>query len=228
MDGVLLQSKLYMGYAKSAQRVGLPFDIYRPVAAANPLNSGNFVVTIPASFTEHSASNFNFGKPSDYKSSLSHGLLDGTQVEIGDYLVHATAGTYFIAAKDPIVPIFCVNTNRIVTIFKPDDQQRQPGLGGYGGTVASTPALLQSGDANETPVMTAWPASVLGGSHGAGGMVLPGDIGTGMFRVLLPSFGGILIRPGYVVTDDADKRMIVKMAELGQFGWNLQAQQAIV
>jgi hypothetical protein len=224
MDGVLLQSKVWMGYAKSAQRVGLDFDVYRPTSAANPIVTGTKIATVKAAFTVHSSSDFNFSKPSDYKGPLFHALVDGNQVRVGDYLKSAATvdGPYFIASMDPIVPILAVNTNRIVTVLRPGGAAKSIGLSGYGGTVAST------GDANELALMTAWPASVLEGARGVGGGELPADAGAGMWRVLMPSWSGVLITPGSVIADDIGRRLIVRQAELTDLGWNIQAVQALV
>ena len=63
MDGALLQQKIYGGYAKSALRVGLPFDVYRPSGSVNPLAIGNKIATVRAAFTVHSASQFSFDRP---------------------------------------------------------------------------------------------------------------------------------------------------------------------
>jgi hypothetical protein len=225
MDGVVLQSKVYQGYARAALRVGLPFDIYRPPSASNPMATANKIGTIPAAFTVHSSGNFNFSKPSDYKGPTFHALLDGAQVRIGDYLKSsiATDGPFFIIGMDPIVPILAVQTNRLISIFRPDGAASKPiGVSGYGGTVAST------ANANETAIMTAWPASVLEGSRGSNAGMLPGDSGVGIWRVLLPAWTGVLVLPGYIITDDVQKRMVVRQAELTDFGWNIQAVQALV
>ena len=225
MDGVLLQSKIYMGYAKSAQRVGLPFDVYRPTSAANPQAIGNKIKTLQAAFTVHSSGNFNFGKPSDFKGPLFHALVDGAQIQRGDYLNDPTTvfGPFYIASMDPSVPILAVQTNRIVTVYRPDGLASKPiGVSGYGGTVAST------ANANETAVMTAWPASVLEGARGIGSGELPSDNGVGVWRVFLPSWSGVLISPGFIIIDDVGKRMIVRQAELSDLGWNIQTVQALV
>ena len=224
MDGVLLQSKVYMGYAKSAQRVGLPFDVYRPTSAANPLAGGNKLYTIKAAFTVHSSSDFNFSKPSDFKGPLFHALLDGTQVQRGDYLSSSATvdGPFYIASMDPIVPILAVQTVRTVSVFRSAGAQKPIGLSGYGGTIAST------GDANEVALMTSWPASVLEGARGVGGGELPADAGAGMWRILMPAWSGVIITPGCIITDDIGKRLIVRQAELTDLGWNIQAVQALV
>lgn len=216
---------MYSGYAKSARRVGIPYDIYRPSSVANPLAAGNKLGTIKAAFAVHSSGNFNFAKPSDYKGPMFHALLDGAQVQVGDYLNDPATvfGPFFIASMNPIVPILAVQTTRVITIFRPDGvASKVIGVSGYGGTVAST------ANANETAIMTAWPASVLEGSRGTNAGLLPGDIGVGIWRVLLPARPGVLVLPGYLITDDAQNRMVVRQAELTDLGWNIQAVQALV
>jgi hypothetical protein len=224
MDGVLLQQKIYGGYAKSALRVGLPFDLYRPVGTSNPMAAGNKITTLKAAFAGHSAPQFNFGRPSDYKDPLFHALIDGTQVQRGDYLASSATveGPFYVASMDPVVPILVVQTNRTVTVYRPDGAASKPiGVSGYAGTVAST------ANANETAIMTAWPASVLEGARGINQGNLPGDAGIGIWRIKLP-YAGVLITQGSIVIDDLGKRMVVRQAELSDLGWNLQAVQALV
>ena len=60
------------------------------------------------------------------------------------------------------------------------------------------------------------------------GGALPIDAGMPLWRILMPAWSGVLINPGYVIQDDANKRMIVKQAELSNLGWNIQAVQALV
>lgn len=225
MDGITLQAKVYQGYGRAALRVGLPFDVYRPSGSTNPLAIGNKIATVKSAFTVHSAPQFSFDRPSDFKGPLFHALVDGTQIQRGDYLNDPATvfGPFYIASMDPNVPILAVQTNRTVTVYRNDGLATKPiGVSTYGGTVASGPNL------NETAIMTAWPASVLEGARGISSGALPADTGIGVWRVLLPALAGILINPGYVITDDANKRMIVRQAELIDLGWNIQAVQALV
>lgn len=218
-----MQTRVYSGYAKAAQRVGLPFDLYRPVSPSNPLATSNKITTIPAAFAVHTSNNFNFEKPSDYKGPLFHALLDGAQVRVGDYFKNTTVGTFFIIGMDPIVPILAVQASRTVTVYKPDGATTKGiGLSGYGGTIGS------GANANELAVMTAWPASVLEGARGVGAGLLPNDVGVGVWRILLPYWAGVVIGAGYIVVDDLGKRMVVRQAELTDLGWNIQTVQALV
>jgi hypothetical protein len=217
MDGLTLQAKVYAGYAKAAQRIGLPYDIYRPTSFVEPLG-GMKIATIPAAFTQHGAGNFDFSKPSDYAKPMFHALLDGTQVQVGDYLVSENnpQGPFFIAAKDAGVPILAVQTNRTISAFNPG-----PTLG-LGANVYSGTTL-----ANETAIMLNWPASVLLGSRGVRDQQLPEDAGYGSWRVLMPAWPGVVIRPGTILNDDVGNRMIVVSAELQDLGWRIDATQAV-
>jgi hypothetical protein len=217
MDGLTLQSKVYAGYAKAALRIGLPYDIYRPMTWDNPLADGP-VATVPAAFTVHGPSNFQFGTPADYQKPLFHALLDGAQVQVGDYLVSETnpQGPFFIAAKDAGVPVLAVQCNRTLTAWAPGPVL-SVGANGYSGTT----------QANETAFMTGWPASVLLGARGDRDQQLPEDAGYGSWRILMPHWPGAVIRAGTILTDDINNRMIVQSAELQDLGWRIDATQAV-
>jgi len=219
MDGVLLQTKVYAGFAKAAKRIGTPFDIYRPTTAFNPLAPANMIGTTPAAFTPHGPSNFDFTKPSDWQKPSFHALLDPTQVIPGDYLVSETPpfGPFFICSKDPAVPVLAVQCNRTISAFTPGPAPRPLGASSYGGSTLS----------NETALLTAWPCSILLGSRGIRNNELPGDAGYGSWRILLPPSAVVSLRPGTIVTDDLDNRFVIQSAELQDLGWRIDAQQAV-
>lgn|SRR5574340_498371 len=213
MDGATLQRKLYAGYAKAAQRIGLPTDLYRPGTATNPLASINKLRTLPASFN---AEDMHYSKPNKYGHPTWWALLDGTLTRVGDYLKNDTDGTYFIAAQQTNLPILVVQCNRTLTVLRP---QQQAGVGalGYGGDT----------DAGESALMTSWPASVLQGTKGEKeGAVLPGDVRSPWWAVLLPAFAGVTLRSGDIIKDDLARRYIVSSAELTDLGWRMTAMQA--
>jgi hypothetical protein len=91
------------------------------------------------------------------------------------------------------------------------------GANGYAGTT----------QANETAIMTKWPASVLLGARGVRDQQLPADAGYGSWRILMPHWEGVTIRPGTILADDLDNRMVVQSAELQDLGWRIDAQQAV-
>lgn len=231
MDGATLQARVYAGYAKAAARVGTLFDIYRPTTATNPLQFGNFVGTIPAAFTVHGSKGFNFESPSDWQKPSFHALLDPTQVLVGDYLVNhlgGAVGPFFIAGKDPVVPILAVNCNRVISI-NAQGANTALGLGHYSGNVAATAGATAAGTANETVKLSAWPASVLTSARAPKDAVLPGNDGAGSFKIILPPvLPGVTIQQSDMVTDDLGNRYAVLAAESQDLGWRLDVRQVLI
>jgi hypothetical protein len=211
MNGPELQAKLYAGYVKAALRLGTPYLQYRPTGPANPIASGNLVQSLTAAFDP--APGFEFHHPALFGKPVWYALLDGTQTVVGDYLV-GSAGTYFIAAMQPLLPIAAVLCNRVLTINRPAGNA---GVGAqpYGGVIAGS----------EAAELTAWPASVLTKSRGEmGDTRLPGDVKLPWSEILLP-YGGIELRFGDVILDDNAVRYTVSATERTDLGWRLLAVQ---
>lgn len=215
MDAATLQSRIYSGYAKAALRIGYTADLFRPSSASNPTDFVNKLRTMPASFN---AEDMSYGKPNKYGKPTYYGLFDGSLTKVGDYLISSEDGTFFIAAQQPQLPILMIACNRKISILRP---QQQAGVGalGYGGTTA----------ANETVLMTAWPASVLQGTKGEkGDAILPGDVRSPWWAILLPHWPGVTLRSGDIITDDIQRRYVISSAELSDLGWLITAQQSIL
>jgi hypothetical protein len=211
MDGAFLQSKIYYGYAKSAQYIGTPFNQFRPTSATNPV-AGAPIATLNASFN---AQDMKYSKPNPYAKPLWFALVDGRLTAVGDYLIGAS-GTFFIAAMQPLLPILAVECNRTINVLRPQ-QLAGTGTVGYGGDTV----------ANETVLMTGWPASVLQGTKGEKGDTdLPGDVRNPWWAVLFPYFPGVALRTGDIITDDLTRRYIISSAELTDLGWRLTSIQA--
>ncbi|UQV43443.1 hypothetical protein KIV45_15865 [Janthinobacterium lividum] len=213
MDGSTIQNRLYRGYAKAAQKIGIAHDQYRPAGALTPLAAGNKLASLPASFN---AESFAYGKPNKYGKPTWYAIVDGAQTRVGDYLV-GPSGTFFIAAQQALLPILAVECNRTINILRP---QQQTGVGavGYGGDT----------DDNETLLMQAWPASVLQGAKGEKNETnLPGDVRSPWWAVLLPALPGVLLRTADIITDDLGRRLLVSSAELTDMGWRITAMQAL-
>lgn len=212
MDAATLQARIYKGYSLAATRIGPAYDLYRPTSASSPVDQNTWLGALNASFN---AMDMTYGKPNLYGKPLWYALLDGTLTQVGDYLVNGDK-TYFIAAMQQTLPILAVECNRTLNIFRP---QQQTGVGavGYGGDT----------DANETPLMTGWPASVLQGTKGEKNEVnLPGDVRNPWWQILMPAFPGVILRTADIITDDIERRYIVSSAELTDLGWRLTAQSA--
>ncbi len=211
MNGAFLQEKIYYGYAKSAQYIGTAFNQFRPTTAVNPFGAGP-LATLNASFN---AMDMKYGKPNVYAKPLWYALVDGTQTAVGDYLVSSNQ-TFFIAAMQPLLPILAVECNRTINLLRPQ-QLAGTGTAGYGGDTV----------ANESVLMTGWPASVLQGTKGEKGDAdLPGDVRNPWWAVLFPYFPGVELRTGDIITDDLTRRYIISSAELTDLGWRITSIQA--
>jgi len=210
MNAAKLQQKVYAGYAKAAKRIGPDFDLYRPGSAANPLESGNKVTTLPASFN---AEDMAYGRPNKYGKPTWFALVDGAQTQVGDYLTNGSQ-TFFIAAQQTILPILAVECNRTISVMRPA-QSGDVGVQAYGGDIDDT----------ETALMTAWPASVLQGTKGEKESVLPGDTRTPWWAILMPAWPDVILRSGDVMTDDIERRYVISSAELTDLGWRITATQ---
>ncbi len=209
-DGTSIQAKIYHGYAKAAQKLGLSYGHYRPLTANDPITDPNQLATLSASFCPDGS----YRKPSAYGKPLWQCLADGSQLQVGDYL--AGGSTFFIAAMQPLLPIIAVECNRVVTVSRPGPADFV-GSGPYG---ASTPGT-------EVKLMTGWPASVLQGTKGEKNDVnLPGDVRLPWWAILMPQFADVVIETSDILTDDLGRRYIVSSAELTDLGWRMTAQQA--
>lgn len=213
MDGAKIQARVYRGYAKAADKIGLPHQVYRAAGGDDPLAAGNLVATLRASLN---AEDMKYGRPNKYGKPTWFAIFDGAQTQVGDYL-KGPSGTFFIAAQQALLPILAVECNRTINILRP---QQQTGVGavGYGGDT----------DDNETLLMQAWPASVLQGSKGEKNETnLPGDVRSPWWAVLLPALPGVLLRTADIITDDLGRRLLVSSAELTDMGWRITAMQAL-
>jgi hypothetical protein len=212
MDGATLQLKVYEGYAKAAVRLGMPFAQYRPSGATNPTQGAPLNASLLASFN---AKDMAYGKAQDYGKATWYCLADGTQLAVFDYLIGAQQ-TFYIAAMQPLLPILAVQCNTTISVTRPQLQTNVGGITDYEGTTA----------ANETPLMTGFPASVLQGSKGEKGeVVLPGDVRNAWWIVLFP-YAGVTLRAGDIIYDSPlNRRYIISSAELTDLGYRLTAIQ---
>lgn len=212
MDGATLQQKIYKGYGQAAKRIGFDYQQFRATSANNPLLT-TALQTLPASFT----TNFSYSAPNKYGQATWLGLFDATLCAPGDILV-GHGGTFFIAAMQDTLPIYCVQMNRTVSVLRVS-MDAGVGLGGYGG---DTPAT-------EVPLMTGWPASVLQGTKGeANPANLPGDVRTPWWAILMPAWPSIVLRTSDIILDELGRKYVISSAELTDMGWRMTAMQAQV
>ena len=214
MIGDLIQQQVWLGYGIAGSVLGSPVTQSRRIDAINPVGIV-ISTTLPAAFDAVPA--YKFGKPNLYSQAMWYALIDGSLIKVGDYLLTGSGDTYFVAALQHLLPIGCVQCNRVLTVLRPASPA---GFGsvGYGGDDV----------ANEVPVMVSWPASMLTKSRGERNDVgLPGDVRMPWFEVLFPAFPGVDVLYGDVITDDHGRRYKISSAELSDLGWRILAMLAM-
>lgn len=213
MDGFKLRDKIYIGYGKAAKRIGFDYQQFRATSASNPLTS-TALQTLPASFT----TNFNYSAPNKYGQATWLGLFDARTFQPGDFLV-GRQGTFFVAAMQDTLPIYCVQANRVVRVLRVS-QDAPIGLGSWAG---------DKRDTTEVPLMQGWPASILQGTKGETNETkLPGDVKTPWWAILMPAWPGVELRTSDIIRDDLDRKYVISSAELTDMGWRITAMQAQV
>jgi hypothetical protein len=115
MDGPTLQSKIYGGYAKAAQRIGFPCSVYRSASMINPIAIGNRIFT---NFYASFAVDFNFAQYNRPHIPDWKAMIDGRVLLHGDWVV-GQQGTFYIADLQETLPIAAVQCTRNVSIVRP-------------------------------------------------------------------------------------------------------------
>jgi hypothetical protein len=218
MDAAKLQARINSGYGHAARVIGYTFGVYRPASPfRTPIEAAAKVASLPAEFLVYGAG-FNFEKQSSYKQPTYNGLFDPTLTKVGDYLFHPTQGTYFIAGLAAHVPPLCVGCNRTISITRAGSTK------GFGAQAAYSGA----DPAKDQDVLVQWPASIIYDARGKSGEnVMPMDLPSPFFNVLLPPTTGVDIRGGMVIIDDQTRRYLIGAAENSALGWRISAQQAV-
>jgi hypothetical protein len=212
MDPATLQDRIYRGLNAAARAVGADTDAYRPSGVADPLAPKNRFLRLRAAFTAHDG---RFTHPNAYGEALSFGVFDAAYTRPGDYLVQGQ-GAWFIAAQQRLLPVLCVRTNRVVSFSRPAAPS-STGANRYGGATTAT---------NE-PLLTGWPASVLGVSgRGHPSADLPNDTSLPYWTVLLPAIPDVVLRPSDLMSDDLGRNAVTAAAELTELGWRVTVKQA--
>lgn len=206
-----LQDVISRGLGTAARHIGATCHAFRPSSAIEPLAPENRYLRLTAAFTQD---NLSFRSPVGYGHATWSGIFDSAYTRPGDYLT-GPAGIFFISAQQALLPTICVLATRTVSITRaiaPD----VVGINPYGGLVSST----------ATPVITAWPASILFAGSGAPGD-LPGDASVPTWTILLPSTPAPL-KSADLVADDRGFSYVISSAELTSLGWRILAKQAAV
>lgn len=213
MDAAKLQSKIYKGYDKAAQRIGFMSDVYRPATVSNAVAVGNKIASLNASFN---AEDMRYSRPNKYGHPTWWCLVDGSNLRVGDYIKNSHDGTFFIAAMQQALPILVVSCNAVINVLRPVQQTGKGAVGYNADTVAT-----------EVSRITAFPASILAAGTGDRNGTLPSDTKYPQFSVLLPSVQNVEIRTSDIINDDIGRRFIVISAELTDLGWRLIVMQAV-
>lgn len=212
MDLVRLEDRIRWGLNVAARATGATTSAYRPRGAAEPLAAQNRYLRLHAAF---SGVDGRFSKPNGYGNALWYGVFDAAYTRPGDYLVQHDA-TWFIAAQQKLLPVLCVQTNRMISFTRPA-AQASTGVNTYGGITA----------ANVTPLMTNWPASVLVASREGRPLAsLPNDMAVSFWTVLLPACPNIVLQTADLMSDDLGRSGVVATTELSDLGWRLAIRQA--
>ena len=217
MEQSHLLDRISWGLNVAARHIGCNTDAYRPKGSADPLVVANRFLRLPAAF---SAPDGKFRRPNGYGVALWHGVFDSAYTQPGDFLVQ-NAETWFIAAQQKLLPILCVQTNRIVSVVRPAAPS-YTGLNPYGGASLDT----------AIPLITNYPASIVGASAaGQPTANLPTDTPIGYWTVLLPAARAlngspIILQPTDVLLDDLGRTSTVSGAEMTDLGWRLTVRQA--
>jgi hypothetical protein len=212
VDPLKLQDRVHWGLNIAARAVGADADAYRPAGFSDPLALENRYLRLRAAFT---ARDGKFTHPNAYGDALWYGIFDAAYTRPGDYLVQADT-VWFIAAQQRLVPVLCVQTNRVVSFSRPA-APASTGVNTYGGVITATNEVL----------LTNWPASVLGVvGRGHPSADLPSDSLVPYWTVLLPAIPGIVLLPSDLMIDDLARNAVVVAAELSDLGWRITVRQA--
>lgn len=225
VDAIRIQSHIYKGYGKAAERLGLPFSIKRPTSTTDPLENEVGVVKVSLN-----AEDFRYGKPNKYGKPTWYAVMDGTTSRVGDYLVGADlAGRpqiFFIATQQPLLPILVVECNGSIRISRTTASVGEVGPTSYSGVCDD------SGDAEDVIGKAdgeGWPASLI---FGTGRLKNDSAMPAGTFEQLvwqirLPASipDDIVITPGDILTDDLNRKFVTNGAEKTALGWRVNATE---
>lgn len=216
MDRARLQDRISWGMNVAARTLGITTDAHRPTDTSAPVAPETRFLRLNAAF---SATDGQFIRPTGYGTALWHGFFDSAYTVPGDYLVQ-NESTWFIAGQQPLLPVLCIQTNRRISLSRPN-AAAIAGVNAYGGVSLADSMLL----------IANWPASILGtASAGHPNADLPSDSSVPYWNVLLPvlSFPDApIFQPSDLLVDDLDRVAVIVASELTSLGWRLTAKQAI-
>jgi hypothetical protein len=213
MDAHKLQDRIYRGSGRAAFHIGAPCDLLRPVGAHDPLSPANRILRLNAGFLPLGG---HLHRPVPEQDPMWEGIFDAAYTTPGDILRRRNDGAlFYIAAQQPMLPVLCIRTMRIISLLRPPSPQAA-GLNLYGGAVVATNAILASG----------WPASIVTSSGPGTGLAnIEAEVNPGTWQVLLPPSLKLELCTNDILTDDQGRTGVVAMIETTDLGTRLTARQ---
>ncbi len=212
MDSIRLQDRLYYGLGVAARRTGIATDAFRPDGSLTPLAEYNRFLRLHATFLPMDGG---VNRANAYGAALWQGIFDASYTRPGDYLVQKQR-TFFIAAQQELLPVLCIQANRIIGISRPGIQTGIA-IKSYGGYVDNSVSMLMEG----------WPANVVGvNGRGQPTAGLPTDLIIPCLAILMPAPVGVVLSPGDLISDDLGRSSVITGTELSDLGWRITAKLA--
>lgn len=226
MNAAQIHAKIYAGRGKAALRLGLVYNVYRPIQAANPLS--NQILSINAAFN---AGDNTYKSPNLPGDPIWYGDFDGRLTKAGDYLVCASSSQiYYVAAQQQLLPIICIDCNRSIRIARaaPLGSAGAVGALGYSGiadTSTESSDVLGVNPLNNNGTFIGWPCSMI---FGKGRLRNPEALPSGTseqmgWMVYLPISVPIDVGTGDRIIDDLGRMFVVNGAEQSDIGWRINA-----
>jgi hypothetical protein len=230
MDGLQINQKIRFGYAKAAQKLGQPFDLYRSATPMTPIQDANFIGTLPMVASQ----DWTWMKANRPGNLTWYVCVDGQDssdplsAQEGDYLIGDM--TFYVLSKEYQLPMQVVECNKVVNIIRPYQANTAGYDGNYAGYLEST----------STVIMENMPISILLGGRGSRAeSKLPTDTDQPSWVVLLPNLGDVNVRTGDIIqgieditqltagTITDEDRFVVMGSEETEFGWRLTCHQVM-
>ena len=227
MNAAQIHAKIYAGRAKAALRLGLVYNVYRPIQATDPLS--NQILSINAAFN---AGDSTYKSPNLPGDPIWYGDFDGRLTKPGDYLIHSENPTdiKYIAAQQQLLPIICIDCNRSIRIARATPLGAVGAVGalGYSGiadTSAESSDVLGVNPLNNNGTFIGWPCSMIfGKGRLRNSEALPSGTSEQMgWMVYLPISVPIVVGAGDRLIDDLGRMFVVNGAEQSDIGWRINA-----
>ena len=211
MSARMIEAAIWSGMGIAAASIGFPYQQFRPAGPSQPIGGAPLNPGLMVAASVHYGK---FDTAPAWEKPERFLYLDGTQTQVGDYLVGGPLGTLAVISQDPMLPVVGIICNRTLTFRRPAAVASFGAVSGYSGDVA-----LQ-----ETPLLTAWPAYVGTAGHGARSPAdLPGDVDMPRLDVRLPMWPGVVLLNGDVIFDEQGRRYKTISAEGTTLGWKIIA-----